>query len=76
MGLDKNGSCVNVFLISPRKIRCGYSVDLPGLATYFIKIDREIFSMVTLSLMQIKEGQLSVSGKRLCASTGNLIIED
>ena len=32
----------------------------------FMEIDREIFSMVILSLIPIQEGQLSVSGKRMC----------
>ena len=32
----------------------------------FVEIDREIFSMVILSLPLIQEGQLSVSGKRMC----------
>ena len=32
----------------------------------FVEIDREIFSMVILSLLLIQEGQLSVSGKRMC----------
>ena len=32
----------------------------------FVEIDREIFSMVILSLTLIQEGQLSVSGERLC----------
>ena len=36
----------------------------------FAEIDHEIFSMVILSLPLIQEGQLSVSGKRMCASTG------
>ena len=31
-----------------------------------VEIDREIFSMVILSLPLIQEGQLSVSGKRMC----------
>ena len=31
----------------------------------FMEIDREIFSTVILSLL-IQEGQLSVSGKRMC----------
>ena len=30
------------------------------------EIDREIFSMVILSLPLIQEGQLSVSGERMC----------
>ena len=32
----------------------------------FVEIDHEIFSTVILSLPLIKEGQLSVSGKRVC----------
>ena len=32
----------------------------------FVKIDHEIFSKVNLPLMLIQEGQLSVSGKRMC----------
>ena len=32
----------------------------------FVEIDHEIFSTVILSLPLIKEGQLSVSGKRMC----------
>ena len=32
----------------------------------FVEIDREIFSMVILSLPLIQEGQLSVSGERVC----------
>ena len=32
----------------------------------FIEIDHEIFSMVILSFLLIQEGQLSVSGKRMC----------
>ena len=32
----------------------------------FMEIDREIFSTVILSLPLIQEGQLSVSGKRMC----------
>ena len=31
-----------------------------------VEIDHEIFSMVNLSLLLIQEGQLSVSGKRMC----------
>ena len=36
----------------------------------FVEIDHEIFSMVILSLLLIQEGQLSVSGERICTSTG------
>ena len=32
----------------------------------FMKIDHEIFFTVILSLPLIKEGQLSVSGERMC----------
>ena len=32
----------------------------------FVEIDHEIFSMVILSLPKIQEGQLSVSGERMC----------
>ena len=32
----------------------------------FVEIDREIFSAVILSLPLVQEGQLSVSGKRMC----------
>ena len=32
----------------------------------FMEIDHEIFSMVILSLPLIQEGQLSVSGERIC----------
>ena len=32
----------------------------------FVQIDHEIFSMVILSLPLIQEGQLSVSGERMC----------
>ena len=34
-----------------------------------VEIDHEIFSTVILSLQLIKEGQLSVSGERMCTST-------
>ena len=36
----------------------------------FAVIDCEIFSTVILSLPLIQEGQLSVSGERLCTNTG------
>ena len=36
----------------------------------FMEIDDEIFSLVILSLTLIQEEQLSVSGKRMCTSTG------
>ena len=36
----------------------------------FVENDQEIFSAVILFLQLIHEGQLSVSGKRMCTSTG------
>ena len=36
----------------------------------FVEIGHEVFSMVFLSLQLIHEGQLSVSGERLCTNTG------
>ena len=33
---------------------------------FFVEIDHEIFSKVILSLPLIQEGQLSVSGERIC----------
>ena len=38
----------------------------PGLQHSFVEIDHEIFSMVILSLPLFQEGQLSVSGGRMC----------
>ena len=37
-----------------------------GRQLSFVEIDHEIFSMVILSLPLIQEGQLSVSGERMC----------
>ena len=39
----------------------------------FVEIDREIFSTVILSFPLIQEGQLSVSGKRMCTILVNRI---
>ena len=39
----------------------------------FVEIDREIFSTVILSLPLIQEGQLSVSGKRMCTILVNCL---
>ena len=38
----------------------------PGRQHSFVEIDHEIFSTVILSLPLIQEGQLSVSGERMC----------
>ena len=37
-----------------------------GRQRSFVEIDHEIFSTVILSLALIQEGQLSVSGERMC----------
>ena len=37
-----------------------------GSANSFVDIDHEIFSTVIRSLLLIQEGQLSVSGERMC----------
>ena len=39
----------------------------------FVEIDHEIFSTVILSLPLIQEGQLSVSGERMCTIPVNLL---
>ena len=39
----------------------------------FVEIDHDIFSMVILSLPLIQEGQLSVSGERMCTIPVNRI---
>ena len=44
-----------------------------GLQHSFVEIDREIFSMVILSLPLIQEGPLSVSGERMCTILVNCL---
>ena len=36
----------------------------------FMELVYKIFSMIILSLLLIQEGQLSVSGERMCINTG------
>ena len=36
----------------------------------FVEMDHEMFSTIIVSLPLIQEGQLSVSGERMCTSTG------
>ena len=43
---------------------------VPTVSGNIRETDHEIFSMVILSLLLIQEGQLSVSGERMCISTG------
>ena len=42
-----------------------------GRQHFFVEIDYEIFSSVSLSLPLVQEGQLSVSGERICTLLGN-----
>ena len=44
---------------------CGFD-PRRGRQHSFVEIDHEIFSTVILSLLLIQEGQLSVSGERVC----------
>ena len=55
-----------------------HSLNTPKLLTSahamsetFVEIDHEIFSTVILSLPLIQEGQLSVSGERMCTTLVN-----
>ena len=41
----------------------------------FMEIDHEIFSTVILSLSLIQQGQLLVSGERICTSIGKSLRE-
>ena len=41
----------------------------------FVEIDHEIFSTVILSLPLIQEGQLSVSGERMCTILVNRLVD-
>ena len=43
----------------------------PGWQYCYVEIDHEIFSMVILSLSLIQEGQLSVSGEKMCTMLVN-----
>ena len=42
-----------------------------GRQLSFVEIDHEIFSMVILTLLLVQEGQLSVSGERMCTMLVN-----
>ena len=41
----------------------------------FVEIDHEIFSLSYLSLPLIQEGQLSVSGERMCTILVNRLVD-
>ena len=51
---------------------CGFN-PCRGRQHSFVEIDHEIFSTVILSLPLIQEGQLSVSGERMCTILVNLL---
>ena len=71
-----NGKGTNVensdlsWICCPLNITSQYPMkDIPiwrGRQHSFVEIDHEIFSTVILSLLLIQEGQLSVSGERMC----------
>ena len=44
----------------------------PGRQQFCVQIDHKIFPTVILSLPLIQEGQLSVSGKRMCTILNRL----
>ena len=52
------------------QVRC-----LPSRQYSFEEIDHEIFSTVILYLPLIQEGQLSVSGKRICTILVNALAD-
>ena len=60
-------SCMRVRLVNRRL----WVQSTMGQQQPFVKIDHEIFSTVILSLLLIQEGQLSVSGKRMCTMLVN-----
>ena len=51
---------------------CGFN-PRRGRQHSFVEIDNEIFSTVILSLPLIQEGQLSVSGERMCTIPVNCL---
>ena len=63
-----NMACLGGHLDAPSDWRPGGREFNPrrGRQHSFVEIDREIFSTVILSLPLIQEGQLSVSGERMC----------
>ena len=65
-GLSRWLSCIHIRLMIRRLV----AWPLPGRQHSFVEIDREIFSTVILSLPLIQEGQLPVSGERMCTKTG------
>ena len=62
----------NVFMSDWRPGGCGFN-PRRGRQHSFVEIDHEIFSTVILSVPLIQEGQLSVSGKRMCTILVNCL---
>ena len=51
--------------VCPNTVNSRY-LKVQGAQHSFVEIDHEIFSTVILFLLLIQEGQLSVSGQRMC----------
>ena len=68
MGMVKRSRASEAQLDAPSDWRPGgHSFDpCRGRQHSFVEIDHEMFSTVILSLPLIQEGQLSVSGERMC----------
>ena len=73
-GLEYSSSIGAVVQYRPNERMTNFRVDFPEMGSLtvtsvpisFVEIDHEIFSTVILSLPLIQEGQLSVSGERMC----------
>ena len=77
--LDKRGIWLNIFLVSPRwlsRMRIGLVIrrspvrSPPGQQHSFMENDHDGNIFYSHGLPLIQEGQLSLSGERMCTSTG------
>ena len=67
MGMVKRSRTSEAQLDAPSDWRSGRGFNpRQGRQHSFVEIDHEMFSTVILSLPLIQEGQLSVSGERIC----------
>ena len=74
MALDKEVILINILLPKPALVAQLDALVIrrlqvrshPGRQNSFEEIDHEIFSTDIFSLLPIQEGQLSVSGERMC----------
>ena len=75
MGMVKRYRALEAQLDAPSDWRPGGRGFNPrrGRQHSFVEIDHEMFSTVILSLPLIQEGQLSVSGKRMCTIMVNCL---